>query len=217
MSHSKTKFNIAWLKKKDGNGHLLEWWCHEHKKDKFVAVCRICEKDISINNSGVHALLLHAGRKVHREKAMARYSNRESKLLKAKEMDEASTSASVGQGDTEKQSHEVTQEGTTQVSIQEFFVKKAKDTITSERVVETCGSKDTESAMTVQDQIMKAETLWALKTARENFSFRVSDGVPELFQKMFPDSTIAKHDNEQNQSKLHDKSWTWTLLSPADS
>ena len=47
--------------------------------------------------------------------------------------------------------------------------------------------------MTVQDQIMKAETLWALKTASENFSFRVSDGVPELFQKMFPDSTIAKH------------------------
>ena len=91
MSHSKTKFNIAWLKKKDGNGHLLEWWCHEHKKDKFVAVCRICEKDISISNNGVHA-----GRKVHR------YSNRESKLLKAKEMDEASTSASVGQGDTKK-------------------------------------------------------------------------------------------------------------------
>ena len=49
------------------------------------------------------------------------------------------------------------------MSIQEFFVKKAKDTITSERVVEPCGSKDTESAMTVQDQIMKAETLWALK------------------------------------------------------
>ena len=108
-------------------------------------------------------------------------------------MDEASTSASVGQADTGKQSHEATQEGTTQVSIQEFFIKKAKDTITSERVVEPCGSKDTEWAMTVQDQIMKAETLWTLKTASENLSFRVSDGVPELFQKMFPDSTIAKH------------------------
>ena len=146
MSHSKTKFNIAWLKKKDGNGHLLEWWCHEHKRDRFVAVCRICKKDISISNSGVYALLQYAGRKVHREKAMVRYSNMESKLLKAKEMDEASSSASVGQADTGKQSHEVTQEGTTQVSIQEFFVKKAKDTITSERVVEPCGSKDTESA-----------------------------------------------------------------------
>ena len=65
----------------------------------------------------------------------------------------------------QKNSHEVTQEGTTKVSIQEFFVKKAKDTITSERAVEPCGSKDTESAITVQDQIMKVETLWALKIA----------------------------------------------------
>ena len=72
MAHSKTKFNIAWLKKKDENGHFLEWWCHEHKKDKFVAVCRICEKDISISKSGVHAVLLHTDRKVHREKAMVR-------------------------------------------------------------------------------------------------------------------------------------------------
>ena len=141
---------------------------------------------------------------------MVRHSSRESKLLKAKEMDEASTSASVGQGDTEKQSHEVSQV-TTQVSIQEFFVKKAKDTITSERVVEPCGCKDTESAMTVQDQIMKAETLWALKTASENFSFRViSKDVPRL-------NYSKTHDNKQNLSKLHDKSWTWTLLSPADS
>ena len=37
-------------------------------------------------------------------------------------------------------------------------------------VVEPCGSKDTGSAMTFQDQIMKADTLWALKTASENFS-----------------------------------------------
>ena len=65
--------------------------------------------------------------------------------------------------------------------------------------------------MTVQDQIMKAETLWALKTASENFSFRViSKDVPRL-------NYSKTHDNEQNQSKLHDKSWTWTLLSPADS
>ena len=59
------------------------------------------------------------------------------------------------------------EESTIQVSIQEFFVKKAKDNITSERVVEPCGSKDTKSAMTVQDQIRKAETLWTLKTVSD--------------------------------------------------
>ena len=69
----------------------------------------------------------------------------------------------------QKNSHEVTQEGTTQVSIQEFFVKKAKDTITSERVVEPCGFKDTESAMTVQDQIMKAEHCGLLRLPVKTF------------------------------------------------
>ena len=32
MSHSKTKFNVGWLKKRDGNGHMLEGWCHEPGK-----------------------------------------------------------------------------------------------------------------------------------------------------------------------------------------
>ena len=53
-------------------------------------------------------------------------------------------------------------------------------------------SKDNESVLTVQDQVSKAETLWALKTVSENFSFGASDGSPELFQRMFPDSHIAQ-------------------------
>ena len=187
MSHSKTKFSVTWLKKKDGNGHLLEWWCHEHEKDRFTGVCRLCEKDINVSNSGCHALLQHAGYKTHREKAMVRYSSMECKLLKAKEMDKSSVSTSVGQEETGRQ------EGTKQASIKEFFIKKGKDTCSSDTAIEPCSSKDTETVMTIQDQIVKAETLWALKTASENFSFRVSDGVPELFQKMFPDSTVAKH------------------------
>ena len=80
------------------------------------------------------------------------------------------------------------------MSIKEFFIKKPTDTdILIRGVEEPCSSKDTESVMTVHDQIVKAETLWALKTASENFSFRASDGIPQLFQKMFPDSTIAQH------------------------
>ena len=34
---------------------------------------------------------------------------------------------------------------------------------------------------------------WALKTFSENFSFRASEGSPELFQRMFPDSHIAQY------------------------
>ena len=54
-------------------------------------------------------------------------------------------------------------------------------------------SKDNELVLTVLDKVSKAETLWALKTVSENFSFRASDGSPELFQRMCPDSHIAQH------------------------
>ena len=37
MSHSKTKFNNNWLKKKDSNGHLLEWWYKSHDSSKLCA------------------------------------------------------------------------------------------------------------------------------------------------------------------------------------
>ena len=54
--------------------------------------------------------------------------------------------------------------------------------------------------------------MWALKTASETFiqSVRWSTRV---ISKDVPRLNYSKtHDNEQNQSKLHDKSWTWTLL-----
>ena len=49
-----------------------------------------------------------------------------------------------------------------------------------------------EETMSLPDQICKAEALWALKTARDDFSFHASDGFPQLLQRMCPDSEIAK-------------------------
>ena len=37
-------------------------------------------------------------------------------------------------------------------------------------------------AMSLSDQICKAETLWALNTAKDDFSFRASDGLPQLLK-----------------------------------
>ena len=72
-------------------------------------------------------------------------------------------------------------------------MKKTKQTDQPQVVDKKPESKDNESVLTVQDQVSKAETLWSLKTVSENFSFRASDGSPELFQRMFPDSHIAQH------------------------
>ena len=46
--------------------------------------------------------------------------------------------------------------------------------------------------MSLPDQICKAEALWALKTAKDDFPFHASDGFLELLQRMCPDSEMAK-------------------------
>ena len=55
------------LKKKDANGHVLEWWHHAHETDKFKAVCKLCNKEIQVANNGYHALLQHAVKKAIRK------------------------------------------------------------------------------------------------------------------------------------------------------
>ena len=61
MPHSKTKFNNSWLKKKDSNGHLLEWWCKSHDSDKFKAVCKLCDKEIQVANNGCFVVKVQVG------------------------------------------------------------------------------------------------------------------------------------------------------------
>lgn len=46
--------------------------------------------------------------------------------------------------------------------------------------------------MSMDDEILRAEILWALKTVDSNFSFASNAGNNVLFSAMFPDSTIAK-------------------------
>lgn len=51
------------------------------------------------------------------------------------------------------------------------------------------------------DQITKAETLWAMKSAQQGFSYKSSDEIGDLFRTMFPDSKIAEKFSMQH-SKL---------------
>ena len=79
MSHSKTKFN---KKKKDSNGHLLEWWCKSHDSDKFKAVCKLCDKEIQVANNGCFALMQHAKQNMHKQKAVVQNISEEAKTSK---------------------------------------------------------------------------------------------------------------------------------------
>ena len=82
MSHSKTKFNNSWLKKKDSNGHLLEWWSKSHDSDKFKDVCELCDKEIQVANNGCFALMQHAKQNMHKQKAVVQNISEEAKTSK---------------------------------------------------------------------------------------------------------------------------------------
>ena len=50
------------------------------------------------------------------------------------------------------------------------------------------------------------------ETAKEDLPFWASDGVPELFQRMFPDCCSPENDSELHQGVLCDKSQTRAKL-----
>ncbi|CAM4808041.1 unnamed protein product [Rotaria magnacalcarata] len=49
------------------------------------------------------------------------------------------------------------------------------------------------------DQITKAEIVWALTVARRGFTYNSCDGIGEVFKSMFPDSKIAQQFNMQSK------------------
>ena len=79
MAQSKTKFRSEWLKKRDGNGHLLEWCCKTHESDKCRAICKLCDKEIQVASGGVHALLQNASKNIHKQKATFHFATTHTK------------------------------------------------------------------------------------------------------------------------------------------
>ena len=79
MAQSKTKFRSEWLKKRDGNGHLLEWWCKTHESDKCRAICKLCDKEIQVASGRVHVLLQHANKNIHKQKATFHFASTHTK------------------------------------------------------------------------------------------------------------------------------------------
>jgi len=48
------------------------------------------------------------------------------------------------------------------------------------------------AAYVLNDQVTKAEALWAMKSVISHFSFNSSGNLKDIFETMFPDSAIAK-------------------------
>ena len=95
---------------------------------------------------------------------------------------------------TEIKSLEGHDKGKKQVSMKHFFTKKGKDSNKFHLLSQKATSEATycEATLSMQDQICKAELLWAMKTAKKDLPFLALDDVPQLFQRIFPDSVVAQ-------------------------
>ena len=94
-------------------------------------------------------------------------AGRDPMVHKPEESMESSSSSSSGQHEAE--SHMKHHSKILSKCLSKTFMKKAKDTDEPQRVeIGPSESKESESGLTVQDQVWKAETLWALRTASES-------------------------------------------------
>ena len=90
-------------------------------------------------------------------------------------------------------------------SQKKFFVEKQSSVVAST----SQGGGDTEKKSSIiqlqslshKEQVCKAETLWAFKVAASGYTYSSCDGTPELFQSMFPGSSVAK-DFTMSKSKV---------------
>ena len=132
MSNSKTKFNNSWLKKKDSNGHLLEWWYKSHDSDKFKAVCKLYDKEIQVAKNGCFALMQHAKQNMHQQRAVVQNISEEAKTSKQVVVASTSTSepkpSDVAEQEDDQRETIGGHEGSKQPLIKHFFMKTVKDT-----------------------------------------------------------------------------------------
>jgi len=73
-----------------------------------------------------------------------------------------------------------------------FSVLISSSSSTSSTTTDIVQLTNHNKSLTFDDQVSKAEILWALKSVQHGFSYKSSDETGELFRLMFPDSKVAE-------------------------
>ena len=83
--------------------------------------------------------------------------------------------------------HSAIHKKTTNSSILSFLKSSNQDETNSTELSSTSSSSISDG-----DEVRRAEIMWILKMVLNHFSFRSASEIGEVFEKMFPDSSIAK-------------------------
>ena len=169
----KCSFQENWLGKEQN-----EVWLRLVLIDKYKALCKLCNSNFDVSNSGYGSVQKHAKGKKHQELLRSAVSHKQTILSFGNTIPTETSSVVIS---------------TSAVSIQSGpSVLPSKLSVPIETDFPHQRSDGKVTAYLVQDEVTKAEILWALNKVMTHSSDRSSGSTSDLFPLMFPDSIIAQ-------------------------
>lgn len=172
-----TKFNVDWLK-----DHRYSAWVGKDPDCETKARCVLCGVKFELGNMGVRALASHADGKKHQKK------------VKMMQSGDSSITSFFVKRETKDDEQATFENSEAQFNLQDMTIPPPPPlpSTSNESVTENTKENSTLTKYVVNDMVLKAEVLWALKTVVNHFSCNSSANNDVLFQAMFPDSQIAR-------------------------
>lgn len=171
----KCKFNDLWLLE-----DFAKKWLSEVKDDKYKAYCKICRSKFDISHSGIGSIKTHAKGMKH-------------KSLLNSLINGSQTTFSFQSGKS---------------TINEDKTPAAETTVINAEnnsLPTNSQPNDLMKKYLLNEQVTKAEILWALNTILTHISSRSGGDASDLFKMMFPDSIIA------DKFKMHKDKLAYTV------
>lgn len=177
MSKS-TKFNTEWLKDPQFSS-----WVGVDPNSNTKARCILCGVKFELGNMGRQALISHAKGKKHELKVnitcKVKQENKSLDMFVVKH--EASGTTHKEQGNKDST-----------VNIGQLVIPVPPPPTSDQTLKPSSSSSVVMSNFVTNDDVLSAEIIWAIKTVVSHYSCSSSSNTNTLFQKMFPDSVIAK-------------------------
>lgn len=200
---SETKFCEQWL---DLSRHGSWTWLQRKKGDHFRASCTLCRTDFDIKNMGICAIISHEKGKKHQLALSSSVGNNKSgqqQLRWPTAPPSVTTLQSMTAAQTIDKARDPAQDtdnagDSTAVSTSTSLQAESAN---KDIIIKSTDEKPTSTASTrknlnlvnffINDEVTRAEILWALNGVMCHTSLRGNANSASLFAQMFPDSEIA--------------------------
>jgi hypothetical protein len=193
-SNRKTTFNQLWL---DSKFHPeFSSWLQDVKRSPTDAYCKSCKTTFSLSNMGRQALNSHSKSSKHLKCTAATVDtmDTQTRLTSFLTRPAKETSILVPIRLPETVVQDAVHDGIHTGLVDGATTRAEPVTLPQDPRATTVVNVPAKSlaGYVLNDQVTKAEALWAMKSVMSHFSFNSSDHLKEVFETMFPDSAIAK-------------------------